>query len=428
MPVNPFEREIAAAQDAIARQVSQDLTAALRAPRLLTQVAEATNSSERRPPRNVIQLYENALRSPLQRARRQYSYATVTTELRYEMGRARRQEHWLATVTASAEIPTTTRGGGSYAMCHGDTLWGIAEQFYGNGAYWVAIAEANPRTTNRSHRNLICGAQLRIPNVVVVTNPNRIRELRQCMPTTAPAPARRTAQPMTFEWPTITVGMDKTQDVNIRECVGNVRLNVRFSLTGSVNAQRDGEISPVTFDPRSYKTAIERVVGNITTSFSITDFTTGQLSISNSVLGGRWSTSVSLDTDGRFTFRVAPRSISRNRDGITVSGDIGFEVSVRIEGACDQQAGSPAPAPARGRGRQGSDSTARDVAAVAAGATAGAGVLEAIRRALQSLCGGRLVFRLNATSLMMMFPSSWVDPNRMIDSHGRITSGSGPTA
>ncbi len=424
MPVNPFQREIASAQDAIARQVSQDLTSALGAPRLLTQVAQATNSSERRPPRNVTQLYERALRAPLQRARRQYSYATITTDLRYEMGRVRRQEQWLATVTASAEIPTTTRGGGSYAMCHGDTLWGIAEQFYGNGAYWVAIAEANPRTTDRSHRNLICGAQLRIPSAEVVTNPSRIRELRSCIPTTAPTPARRTAQPMTFEWPTITVGMDKTEDVDISECVAGVMLNVRFSLTGSVSAQRDGEISPVSFEPRAYKTAIQRVVGNITTSFSVTDFTNAQLTISNSVLGGRWTTSVSLDTDGRFTVRMAPRSISRNRDGITVSGDIGFEVSIRIEGACDQQANSPVPV--RGRSRQGSDSTARDVATAAAGTAAGAGVIEGIRRALRTLRGARLLFQLRAPSLLLTFPASWVDPNRMIDSHGRITSGSGP--
>jgi 5'-nucleotidase len=45
-------------------------------------------------------------------------------------------------------------------IVNGDTYWDLAEKFYGNGARWKAISEANP---GLQPRRLPVGTTLKIP-------------------------------------------------------------------------------------------------------------------------------------------------------------------------------------------------------------------------------------------------------------------------
>lgn len=51
------------------------------------------------------------------------------------------------------------KGGGTYEVVAGDTLWAIAERTYGNGRYWRRIHEANPGKA-RNNGNLIFPGQI----------------------------------------------------------------------------------------------------------------------------------------------------------------------------------------------------------------------------------------------------------------------------
>ncbi len=44
--------------------------------------------------------------------------------------------------SSTAPAPTVA-GGRTYTVERGDTLWAIAERFYGNGSLWTKIHEAN---------------------------------------------------------------------------------------------------------------------------------------------------------------------------------------------------------------------------------------------------------------------------------------------
>ena len=55
--------------------------------------------------------------------------------------------------------------GNNYAVESGDTLWTIAQEAYNNGAYWQQIYEANKRTIGPDPNTLTAGTVLYIPQV-----------------------------------------------------------------------------------------------------------------------------------------------------------------------------------------------------------------------------------------------------------------------
>jgi hypothetical protein len=69
---------------------------------------------------------------------------------------------------ASAGIP---RGGGSYTVVRGDTLYDIATRTYGSGTYWRQISHANPADVFREGELILVGAVLQLPVIRVATTP-----------------------------------------------------------------------------------------------------------------------------------------------------------------------------------------------------------------------------------------------------------------
>ncbi len=61
---------------------------------------------------------------------------------------------------AGGGVAPAAAGGGTYTVQKGDTLWSIAQRFYGNGQRWQDIAAANPQV---DAKRLIVGQQLVMP-------------------------------------------------------------------------------------------------------------------------------------------------------------------------------------------------------------------------------------------------------------------------
>ena len=55
--------------------------------------------------------------------------------------------------------------GNNYAVEAGDTLWSIAQQAYSNGGYWQQIYDANKGTIGSDPNTLTVGTVLYIPQV-----------------------------------------------------------------------------------------------------------------------------------------------------------------------------------------------------------------------------------------------------------------------
>lgn len=67
----------------------------------------------------------------------------------------------------------SSRGVIDYVVQDGDTLWGLAERFYGDGKEWFRVAEVNPHLPS-DPRQLESGIHLRIPPPPADTAPSRM--------------------------------------------------------------------------------------------------------------------------------------------------------------------------------------------------------------------------------------------------------------
>jgi nucleoid-associated protein YgaU len=59
----------------------------------------------------------------------------------------------------------------TYVVQPGDSLWSIAEQFYGDGTKWTVIYEANRSTIGDNPENIQAGMTLTIPDLAVAPPP-----------------------------------------------------------------------------------------------------------------------------------------------------------------------------------------------------------------------------------------------------------------
>ena len=74
------------------------------------------------------------------------SAAGAFGDIYYEIGFIEARQIVMTTTTAASTTPTTTRPASTsstYTIKKGDTLWGIARSFYGDGTKWKTIYEAN---------------------------------------------------------------------------------------------------------------------------------------------------------------------------------------------------------------------------------------------------------------------------------------------
>ena len=87
---------------------------------------------------------------------------------------------------------TAARGGGSYEVVAGDSLWRIAKSTYGHGRYWRDIYRANPGKTAREGNLILIGTILDLP-VLQVPAEAAPETVPETAPETAPEAAPETA-------------------------------------------------------------------------------------------------------------------------------------------------------------------------------------------------------------------------------------------
>jgi hypothetical protein len=74
---------------------------------------------------------------------------------------------FLASQLGGADVQTEARGGGTYTVARGDTLWSIAADTYGDGALWGRIRDANPGRVHDGGALILVDTVLDLPSIEV---------------------------------------------------------------------------------------------------------------------------------------------------------------------------------------------------------------------------------------------------------------------
>lgn len=150
----------------------------------------------------------------------------------------------------SAEVTNHPKGGDTYEIVRGDTLWGIAERTYGHGRYWRRIYRANPGKARRGGNLIFPGTVLNLPTINIDQELSVFLSFNGKTHLTAPVLVAGGGSHLSFILPSEifsdTTNCTGNVDVEIWDAIGNVLLTAVWSLSGQTNA-RNGNIE-VTVD------------------------------------------------------------------------------------------------------------------------------------------------------------------------------------
>ncbi len=318
---NPLAAQMKKEQQLYAKEIVTRVNKALQSPKVQQQADALTQSSSTRPPKQVMAVFDRVLSAEQKRIAKDYAGLRVTLKVSYVM----RGPSWIASVTATVEYPLERRGGTTYTVQPGDTLWDIAERTYGSGYYWTEIERTNAAATTSKGNFIIAGVPLKLPAIDVVpgrsTQPVAIQK-----PKSAPT-SRKRARPVAT--PIVELDLERAKSVKTTLKLPGMTVIITTSLKGSLKAQRPGTL-PGSFNLRTYETEISNNAKPFQSSFKIKSFKLDSIAIGSSMVGGLWTAKFGLSRTGEATISIAPRPVSFKKSGIIFEGNVGMDIAIRM--------------------------------------------------------------------------------------------------
>ena len=314
--------DVKTAEATKAEQFRKHLDKALAGKQLLKKVDQLKpdQGKGKKPAKAVCALYQNVFDKELKRLQSKNPEFTLSGTVSYMSTRGA----WRASSQVSCKMKRYSVGGGSYRVQPNDTLWLIAEKFYGNGALWTEIASANPTAVKSNGNFILAGVILKVPKLSLPKGDAGLFRLTSAScPKLAAKPAKAVALP------TMVIEFDTTKPVTRIFSGPKMAWKVTLKLTGSLEAQRPGEYGgTATLSKNSVE--VEKDLKHFTSGIRIEDFSKGSISIGSKVEGSSWQTKLSVNHDGSLTGSAAPKAISFiSKGGTKFGGKIGYEINIR---------------------------------------------------------------------------------------------------
>lgn len=322
MAANPLSSQMKKEEQLFATEIAKSINKALQAKDIQKKVDAATNASSRTPPKPVMAIFDAVLAKEKKRIAKQYAGLNVTIKPSYKMVGA----SWIASVTATVVYPLVKRGGMSYLVQSGDTLWDIAERTYGSGYYWTEIEKANKSAVASKGNFILAGVPLNLPVIDVV--PDRcVQPVIIQKPKPAPKPAQKRARPVATPIVEIDLEKSKSQTTTYRQ--PGMTVIITTTLKGALKAQKPGVI-PASFNLRTYETEIANGAKPFQTSFKLKGLSFDSISIGSNVTGTTWSSKISFGRTLNPKLTLAPKAVKFKNKGIIYEGSVGLDIEVQV--------------------------------------------------------------------------------------------------
>ncbi|WP_435137339.1 LysM peptidoglycan-binding domain-containing protein [Pseudopelagicola sp. nBUS_19] len=321
MAANPLASQMSKEEQKFVVEIQKSVNKALQSRDTQKKADAATNSSTRTAPRPVVAIFDAVLAKEKQRIAKQYAGLRVAMKLTCKMD----GPSWKASVTVTVSYPLVKRGGMSYQVKSGDTLWAIAERTYGSGLYWTEIEKANKAAVSSKGNFILAGVPLSLPVIEVVPD-KCVQPVIIQKPKPTPKPAAKKARPVAT--PILKIDLKGKPQVTTIKKPG-MTIIVTTTLKGVLKAQKPGAVS-VSFNPRTYETEIDNGAKPFKTSFKIKGLSEGSISIASNVTGTTWTSKISFGRTLSPKLTLSPKPVKFTNNGIIYKGSVGLEIEVKV--------------------------------------------------------------------------------------------------
>jgi hypothetical protein len=337
MAMKDVEAAITKAEKALAAELSEDFTKAVRARDVQAKADKETKSTTRTPPKEVAQIFDKALSDAMTKAERQYKGIQYSPKMTFAL----KGTSWIATVKVDLSFRRKKMGGASHVIKQAQTVWEIAEEYYGIGNYWPALEAANPDMISKGNF-IVCSMGIKVPSVEVVAEPDLVPEFRRA---SAPKEASKPA------W--VIMMPDFELDVGSKPVTQTVKLPgmtviITAQFKGKVTAKNDNPL-PAGYNIKSHEGEVKAAWKNLEASAKVDVNGPSEIGVSSTLLGGNAKVGYSLGRDGSFKCAVEPKPISVKAGDTTFEGNIGLEISGRLIPDIDAKAPEKVPVGERAR-------------------------------------------------------------------------------
>lgn len=317
MGMKDLEKIIADAEKEIGKELSERFTKAVQARDVQAKADKETKSSDKKCPREVQAVFDAALSAEMTRVQREYRDVQYSPDMTFKM----KGKQWIATVKTEAALDREKRGGSSYVVREGDTVFGIAEQHYGSGAYWPAIEEENPFIISKGDF-IVCSMGLKIPSVDVIKNMDLVGEIAK------PKSSKDSDKPALVVWEPdweLEIG-GKPTTVTTKLPGMTVILTAQFKGKGTVKGM--GPI-PAGFNVKSHEAEIKSAWKNMEGSVKF-DMKSGftEIGVSSAILDGKASLKVTKDGALGASIESPPKKFSLG--GRECEATLSIEITGRL--------------------------------------------------------------------------------------------------
>ena len=322
MAANPLATQMKKEEQLHAAEITKRVNKALQAKDTQKKADAATNSSTRTPPKQVTTVFEAVLEKEKKKIAKDFAGLKVVLTLSYKMEGA----SWKASVTTKVSYPLEKRGGMTYMVKPGDTLWAIAERVYGSGYYWTVIEKANTAAVSSKGNFILAGVPLSIPAIDIVPEKS-VQPVVIQKPKPAPKPASKRARPVAT--PIVEIDLEKSKSQKTVFKQPGMTVIMTTTLKGSLKAQKPG-ILPVSFNLRTYETEIANGAKPFQTSFKLKGFSMDSISIGSNVTGTTWTSKITFTKTLSTKLTMAPKPLKFKNKGIVYEGNVGLELEIQM--------------------------------------------------------------------------------------------------
>lgn len=323
MGKHPFVDDWNKEEAKVSKELTKNLNKSLNATKVLAEIDKKfpDSASGSKPPKGVADSFDTYAEISIKLQKSSYPGMDVTVSLTFSIVKKK----WRASGMAQAVYRKRKVSASNYVIQPGDTLFNIAQKHYGEGGYYPAIAEANPKTVGLKGNFIVAHSQIKLPALDVL---EKDASSKVVIAARKGNEGQKTGKEV--QYPLVNLNLTKNLvERTVSKRIGDCMVFFDVALTGNITAETPGAISSK-FIERDFTQEVEKkMLKNLSAKIAF-DPKNPKMTVSTTYSGSLGSATYSMDSmmTGKASFSSKP--FKKKIGDTTYTGTMGAEVTIRF--------------------------------------------------------------------------------------------------